>query len=125
MLTWVKATPKHLTAFGDGDFEWEGYTPDGFFYKLDYDDTLKLMTSNLNGAFVVNRGFKCVKYDRDRRFRLYSYKPDEWDLNRFGPEPDFNDNRWYFVNRLTKEVYVANHNGETVKTALEGTEALL
>ena len=125
MLDWQKATPKHLTTFADGDFEWHGYTPDGMFYKLDCDDMLKLMSSNFNGAFVAHLGFRCVKYDNDRRFRLYSYKPDEWCANHHTPEPGFGYNRWYFVNSITKEVYVANHNGETVKKALEGTEALM
>lgn len=125
MLRWVKATKKELTTFGDGDFEWHGYTPDGMFYNLSYDDTLKLMSSNMNGAFVASKGFRCVKYDDSRRFRLYSYKPSNFELEMHGPENGFEANRWYFVNRITKDVYVANHCGETIKTALEGTEALI
>jgi hypothetical protein len=81
------------------------------------------MNNNIGSASLAR--VRCVKYDDERRFRLYSYKPHEWELERCPPEPGFNNNRWYFVNRLTKEVYVANHNGETIQKALEGTEALL
>ena len=122
MLNWKKSVLKRFCPFPDGDISWIGHTPDGFFYDIDDWGGLKLMTGNIGGCFLAN--IKCVRSEWPH-WKLYSYKPSEWAINRHQPEPGFADNRWYFVNCETQEVYVANHNGETIKKALEGMEALL
>lgn len=80
------------------------------------------MTRNVSGCFLAN--IRCIRSEWPV-WKLYSYKPTEFALNEHPPEPGFTNNRWYFVNCETQDVYVANHNGETIKKALEGTEALL
>lgn len=122
MLDWKKSIPKNISAFTDGDLEWIGYTPDGFFYDIDRFGGLRLMTNNISGCFLANA--RCVRSEWPR-WKLYSYKPNEFDINRYSPEPGFADNRWYFINCETQDVYVANHNGETIRQALEGIEVLL
>lgn len=122
MLSWKKSTPKHLSPFADGTLSWIGYTPDGFFYDIDEFGGLRLMTSNFDGCELAN--IRCVRSEWPR-WKLYVYKPNEFAINRHPPEPGFSDNRWYFVNCETGDVYVANHNGETIRKALNGTEALL
>lgn len=125
MLNWKKSEFRPNVPFDQEELKHLGRTADGFFYRLTFDDELQLMTSNMNGAFLAN--IHCVRYDNERRFRLYSYKPREFELERHAQMQidGFAPNRWYFVNRFTKEVFVANHNGETIKKALEGTEDLL
>ena len=122
MLDWKKAIPKNMSSFPDGERDWIGYTPDGFFYDIDEWGGLRLMTSNANVCTLAN--VKCVRSEWPN-WKLYSYKPHEFALNRHPPAPGFTDNRWYFVNCETQVVYVANHNGETIKKALDGIEVLL
>lgn len=122
MLDWKKSTPKRMSCFADGDLSWIGRTPDGFFYDIDEWGGLKLMSSNFGFCFLAN--VRCVRSEYPR-WKLYSYKPSEWELNQHPQEPGFSDNRWYFINCETSDVYVANHNGETIKNVLEGTEVFL
>ena len=121
MLDWKKSTPKHLSPFADGDLSWIGHTPDGFFYDIDQWGGLRLMTNNISGCLLAN--IRCVRSEWPS-WKLYVYKPTEFEINYHPQEPGFADNRWYFVNCETSDVYVANHNGETIRKALEGTETL-
>jgi hypothetical protein len=123
MLSWTKASMRPQTSFTGDELEWDGYTPDGFFYNIDQYNRLMLMDSSISGAMIIDT--KCVKSDHDNNFKLYVSSQNEWSLNRCPPAKGYGDKRWYFVNSRTKEVHVANHNGETIKQALEGTEVLL
>jgi hypothetical protein len=123
MLDWKKASMRPNIPFMRDELRWDGHTPDGFFYNIDQYNRLQLLDDNIDGFLVVNT--RCVKNDSVKHFKLYVGTQNEWSLNRCPPAEGYGDKRWYFVNSRTREVYVANHNGETIKKALEGTEVFL
>ena len=123
MLDWKKASVRPNVPFVGDELTWDGYTPDGYFYHIDQFDRLQLLDNNIGGAIVIDA--RCVKSDLANRFKLYVSTQNEWSLNRCPPADGYGDKRWYFVNTRTQGVYVANHNGETIKKALEGTEVLM